>query len=147
MVSFKPVVNSAYRSAGHRTFVMFTHPRTRFQTRSTGDGAGFWTLVMNATLTAGLFAFAVAPFVLGMTWTSAKVLAVQCAFARVLGVIYTRNRPRPNCVDIQVQLLTLPTSSLALPGTAAHRFVAKFGASGGGWVLVASHLFRMLAVW
>ena len=147
MVSFKPVFNPTYRSAGYWTLVVFTPPRTRFQTRGTGDGAGFWTLVVNAALAAGLLALTVASLVLGMTWASAKVLAVQRAFARVLGVVHACNWSRPNCVNVQVQFLTLPTSSLALPRTATHRFVAKFGASGRGWVLVASHLFRMLAVW
>ena len=121
-------------------------PRTLFQTRCTGDRARFGTLVVNAALAAGLLALAVTSFVLGMARTSAKVLTVQRTLARVLGVVYACDQPRPNLLGVQIQLLTLPASSLALPETAAHRFVTEFGASGRGRVLVTSNLFRMFAV-
>ena len=97
--------------------------------------------MVNAALAAGLLALAVASLVLRMARTSAKVLAIQRTLARVLGVVYACDRSRPNLIDIQVQLLTLPASSLTLPGTAAHRLVAEFDAISRGWVLVASNLF------
>jgi hypothetical protein len=56
-------------------------------------------------------------------------------FTRAIG-------PRPSLVDVQVQPLTLPTSSLALLGTTAHWLIAQFGASGGGWVLVQATCFE-----
>ena len=66
---------------------MVTSPRTLLQTWVTGGGTRFGTLVMGATLAAGPLAFAVASYILGVAWTSALVLAVQCAFAWVYGVI------------------------------------------------------------
>jgi hypothetical protein len=63
---------------------MSTLPWTRFQTRGTGDGTSFGTLMVNAALAAGLLALAVASLVLGMTWESTKVLAIQRTLARVL---------------------------------------------------------------
>jgi len=126
---------------------MFALPWTRFQTRGTGGGARFGTLVVNAALAAGLFALAVASFVLGMARNFANMLAVQQTLARVLGVIYAGDRSRRNPFGVQIQLLTLPTFSLALRGAAAHRLVAQFGARNGGRVPVASSSFRMFAVW
>ena len=142
----RPVVKPTYRSTSHWTFMMLTPPWTRFQTRSAGRRAKFRTLVVNAALAAGLLALVVTSFVLGVARTSAEVLAVQRTFARVFGVVDTRDRSRPNLVHLQVQLLTLSTSSLALLRTAAHLFVAEFCTSSGGRVLVASDLFRMFAV-
>jgi len=142
----RSVVKPTYRSAGYWAFVMFTPPWTCFQTRCAGDGTSVGTRVVNATLAAGLLALAVASFVLGVARLSAKMLAIQCSFARVLGVVYASDRSRPNFVDVQIQLLTSSTSSLALPGTAAHWLVAKFGTISGGWVLVARNPFRMFAV-
>ena len=102
---------------------------------------------MNITLAAGFLALVVASFVLGVAWSSAKVLTIQRTLARVLGVICACDRSRPTLVDVQVQLLTLTTFPLALAGTATHRFVTKLGASYPCWVLVASNLFRMFAEW
>ena len=102
---------------------------------------------MDAALTATLLALAVASLVLGMAWASTEVLAVQRALARVLCVVYTFDQSRSNLVDVQIPLLTLPASSLALLGTTAHGLTTQFGAGDGGWFLVASNLLRMLAVW
>lgn len=128
-------VVKTYRSTGYWTFVMFTPPWTWFQTRCAGDGTSVGTHVVNATLAARFLALAVASFVLGVARLSAKMLAIQRPLARVLGVIYTCDRSWPNLVDAQVQLPTSSAFSLALPGTAAHLLVAKFGAINGGWVL------------
>jgi len=43
---------------------------------------------MDAALAAWLFTLAVAPLVLGVARVSTKVLAIQRAFARVVGMIY-----------------------------------------------------------
>ena len=102
--------------------------------------------MVGATLAAGLLAFAVASFVLVMARNPAKVLTIQHALARVLDVVYTCNQSQPNFADVQTPCLALSTSSIALPGTAAHRFVTRFGASNRGRVLVASNLFRVFAV-
>ena len=126
---------------------MSTLPRTRFQTRRTGDGARFETRVVNTALAAGLFALAVASFVLGVTWSSAKMLTIQRTLARVLGVVYACDWSRPTLFDVQVQLLALATFPLTLAGTATHWLIAEFGASDTGWVLVASNLFRMFTEW
>ena len=101
---------------------------------------------MDAVLTTGLFALAVASLVLGVARVSTRVLAIQRAFARVVGVIHAFDQSRPNLVNVQIQLLTPPTSSLALLGTAAHRLVTQFGANGRGWIFMASNLFRVFAV-
>lgn len=145
-MNLTPIIKLAYRSTGHWAFVMGTLPRTRFQTRSTGSRARFRTLVMNATLATGLIALAIASLVLGMARTSAKVLTIQRALARVLGVVYAIDWPRTDLVDVQVQLLTFPTPVVAPLRTAAHWLVTQFRAGGGGWVPVASNLFRMFAV-
>ena len=83
----RPAVRPTHRTTGHWAFVMFAPPRTWFQTRRTGDGAKFRTLVMDAALAAGLLAFAIAPFVLGVARTPAKMLAIQRALATVLCVV------------------------------------------------------------
>ena len=127
--------------------MMFTPPRARFQAGRADKGARFETPVMDTTLAAGLLAFAVTSFVLGMTRASATVLTIQCTFARVLGVVYTCDRSRSNRVEVQVQLLTLPAPSLALLRTAAHWLIAHFFAVGQGWIFVTSNLFPMIAVW
>lgn len=134
------------RSTGHRTFVMVAFPRTRFQTWGTSGGTGFGALVVGTALAASFLALVVAPFALGVARATAKVLAIQRTLARVFGVVYACYLPRPSLVDVQVSLLTLPTFSLALLGTAAHWLIAQFGASGGGWVLVTSNLFRVFAI-
>lgn len=138
---------STYRSTDNWTFVVGTFPWTRFQTRSTGDGTMSGTLVVNAALTAGLLAFAVASLVLGMTRESTKMLAIQRTLARMPSVVYALDWSRPNLVDVQILLLTIPTPSLALRGTAAHWLIAQFSAKGGGGVLAARNPFRMFAVW
>ena len=102
---------------------------------------------MGATLAAGFLALAVTPLVLRVTRTSTKVLAVQRALARVLCVFNAFDWSRSNLIDVQVQLLTLSTSSLALFGTAVHRSVTWFGTDDGGRVLMANNRFRMFAVW
>ena len=146
-MNLRLIVKPTYRSTSHGTFSMSTLPWTHFQARCTGDGARFGTLVVNAALAAGLLALAVASFVLGVTWSSAKMLTIQRTLARVFGVVYACDRSRSNLLDVQVQFLTLPASSLTFPGTATHRFVTEFGASCRGWVLVTSNLFRVFAVW
>ena len=145
--NLRTVVKPAYRSTGHWTFVVGTFPWTRFQTRGTSSGARSWTLVVDATLAAGFLALAVTPLVLRVTRTSTKVLAVQRALARVLCVFNAFDWSRSNLIDVQVQLLTLSTSSLALFGTAVHRSVTWFGTDDGGRVLMANNRFRMFAVW
>ena len=142
-----PAIKSTYRSTGNWAFVMFTPPRARFQTRSADKGARFETPVMDAALAAGLLAFGVTPFVLGMTWASAKVLTIQRAFARVPGVVYACDRSGSNRVEVQVQSMTVPTSSLAPLRTTAHCLIAHFAAVGFGWIFVAGDLFPMVAVW
>ena len=122
-------------------------PWTRLQARSTGGRARLKALVMGTTLAAGLFALGVASLVLGVARTSTKMLAIQCALARVLGVVYAFDRPRTNLVNVQVQFLTLPASSFALLGAAPHGFVAKFSASDGSRALMTGNLSRMFAVW
>ena len=119
---------------------MDTLPRTRFQARGAGDGARFETLVVGALLTAGLLTVVVASLVLGMARAPAKVLAIQLALARVLGVDYAFDSPRPDLVGVQIPRLTLPTPCLALLETAVHKLVTRFGASDGRWVLMASNL-------
>jgi len=88
-MNLRPAVKQTYRSTGYWAFVMGTLPRTRFQTWGTGGRTRFGALVMDTALAAGLLALAVASLSLGVAWASTKVLAVQRAFARVLGVIYT----------------------------------------------------------
>ena len=66
---------------------MDASPRTLLQTRVTGGGARFRTLVMGATLAAGPLAFGVASYILGVAWASAVVLAVQRALAWVYDVM------------------------------------------------------------
>jgi len=61
-------------------------------------------------------------------------------------MVYAFDWSRPNLVDVQIPLLTFPTSSLALLGTTTHRFITQFRAIGGAWVLVTSNLLRMFAV-
>lgn len=102
---------------------------------------------MDTTLAAGLFALGVASLVLGVARTSTKMLAIQCTLTRVLGVVCAFDWSRTNLVNVQVQFLTLPTSSFALLGAAPHGFVAKLGASDGSWVLMAGDLCRMFAEW
>ena len=102
---------------------MDTFPWTCFQTRGTGSGARFWTLVVDATLAAGLLALTITLLVLWMARPRTRVLAIQSMLARVFGVVTTFNQSRSNLVDVQIQLLTLPASSLALLGTATHRLV------------------------
>ena len=121
-------------------------PWARFQARSTGSRTRPRALVMDTTLAAGLFALGVASLVLGVARTSTKMLAIQWALARVLGVVYAIDWPRTDLVDVQVQLLTFPTPVVAPLRTAAHWLVTQFRAGGGGWVPVASNLFRMFAV-
>lgn len=147
MMNLRPAVKLTYRSTGNWAFMMFTPPRARFQTRSADRGAGFETPVMDTALAAGLFAFSVAPFVLGMTWAPAKVLTIKRAFARVPGVLYACDRPRLNCVGFRVQPMTDPTSSLALLRTTVHWLIAHFATVGFGWILVAGNPFRMITVW
>ena len=113
-------VKLTYQPTGNWAFMMFTPPRAWFQTRGTDKGARFETPAMDTALAAGLLAFAVAPFVLGMTRAAAKVLTIQCAFARMLGVVYAYDRSRSICVVGQVQPMTFPTSSLALVRTTVH---------------------------
>ena len=122
-------------------------PWTRLQARSTSGRARLKALVMGTTLAAGLFALGVASLVLGVARTSTKMLAIQCALARVLGVVYAFDRPRTNLVNVQVQFLTLPTSSFALLGAAPHGVVAKFSASDGSRALMTGNLSPMFAVW
>jgi hypothetical protein len=122
-------------------------PWTRLQARSTGGRARLKALVMDTTLAAGLFALGVASLVLGVARTSTKMLAIQCALARVPGVVNAFDRSRTNLVNVQVQFLTLPASSFALLGAAPHGFVAKFSASDGSRVLMTGNLSRMFAVW
>jgi len=120
---------------------MSTPPRTRFQTRGTGDGTMFGTPVVNAALSTELFALAVASLILGMTRESTKVLAIQRTLARVPSVAYPFDQSRPNFVNVQILLLTIPTPPLALLGTAAHWLVTQFSANSGGGVLAASNQF------
>jgi len=61
-------------------------------------------------------------------------------------VVYACDWSRQNLADTQVQLLTSSASSLAPPGTAAHRFVTEFGAISVGQVLVACGSFRVFTV-
>ena len=102
--------------------------------------------MVNAALTAGLLALAIASFVLGVARSSTKMLAIQRTLARVFGVVYACYRSRPNLIDVQVQFLASPASSLAFPGTAAHRFVTELGAISERRVLMASNSFRVFAV-
>jgi hypothetical protein len=122
-------------------------PWTRFQARSTGGRARPKALVMDTTLAAGFFALGVASLVLGVARTSTKMLAIQCALARVPGVVYAFDRSRTNLGNVQVQFLTLATSSFALLGAAPHGFVAKSSASDGSRVFMTGNLSRMFAVW
>ena len=124
--------------------MVVTPPWTRLQTWGTGGRARFGARVMDTSLTTGLLALVVASLVLGVARVSTKVLAIQSALARVPGVIYAFDESRSSLVDVQIALLTLPTSSLAFVGTATHGFVTQCGASDGGWILMASNLFRML---
>ena len=62
------------------------------------------------------------------------------------GVVDECDQSRLNLFDIQIQLSTSSTFSLAFLGTAAHWLVARFGAISGGWVLVACNSFQMFAV-
>ena len=144
--NLRSAVKPMYRSTGYQTFVMFTPAWTCFQTRCAGDGTSVGMRVVSVVLAAGLPALIVTSFVLGVAWLSAKMLAIQRPLARVLGVIYTCDRSWPNLVDAQVQLPTSSAFSLALPGTATHRLVAKFGAISGGRVLVTWNSFRMFTV-
>jgi len=141
-----PVVEPTYRPTGHWTFVMVTHPWTRFRTGGAGNGARFKTPVVDAALTTGLLALVVTPLVVGVARASTKVLAIQRTLAGVLGMFYAFDWSRPDLVDVQIPLLTFPASSLALLGAAVHRFITQFRAIGGAWVLVASNLFRMFAI-
>jgi len=102
--------------------------------------------MVGAALTTGLLALAVASFVLGVARASTKVLAIQRTLAGVLGVVYAFDWSRPNLFDVQVSFLAIPTLSLALLGTTAHRFITQFRAIGGAWVLVTSNLLRMFAI-
>lgn len=101
---------------------------------------------MNAALATGFYAFAVASLVLRVARVSAKMLAIQCALARVHGVVYAFDQSRSNLLDVQVPRLALSAFPLALLGTATHRLVTKFGASDGGRVFMASNPFRVFAV-
>jgi len=103
--------------------------------------------VVNAALTTGLLAFAVASLALGVARASTKVLAIQRTLAGMLGVVYAFDRSRPNLFDVQVSFLAISAPSLTLLGTTAHRFITQFRAIGGAWVLVTSNLLRMFAVW
>ena len=102
---------------------------------------------MDATLAAGFFALGVASLVLGVARTSTKMLAIQCALARVPGVVYAFDRSRTNVVNVQVLFLTLATSSFAFLGAAPHGFIAKFSASDGSRVFITGNLSQMFAVW
>ena len=125
---------------------MLAHPWTRFQARSTGNRTNFGALVVDTTLAAGFFALAVASLILGVALTPAKVLTIQCTFAIVFDVFDAGDSSRSTPFDIQVSFLTLPAFSLTLCGTTAHGLITKLSAFGGGWILVASNLFRVLAV-
>ena len=80
--------------------MMGTPPRTRFQTRSTCDGAKFWTLVVDAALAARFPTIVVASLVLGVALEPTKVLAIHRTLARVPGVVHTLDLSRSNLVDI-----------------------------------------------
>ena len=101
--NLRSAVKPTYRSTGYQTFVMFTPPWTRSQTRCAGDGASVGTRVASVAPAAGLLALTVTSFVLGVAWLSAKMLAIQRSLARVLGMVYACDRSRPNLVDAQVQ--------------------------------------------
>lgn len=103
---------------------MIAFPRAWFQTWGTSGGTGFGALVMDTTLATSFLTLVVASSVLGVAWSSAKVLTIQRTLARVLGMIYACDWSGPNLVDVQVSLLTVPTFSLALLGTAAHGLIA-----------------------
>ena len=120
---------------------MSTLPWTCSRTRRTDDGTKLGTLLVNAALTAGLFALAVAPLVLRMAWESTKVLAIQHTLARVLEVVYALDRTRPNFVYVQIPPLTIVTFPFAVFRTAAHRLIAHFNAYSGGRILEASNPF------
>jgi hypothetical protein len=97
--------------------------------------------VVNAALTARLFAQVVASLVLGMTWESTKVLTIQHMLARVLDVVNESDWSQPNLGRVQIQLLTIPAASLAFLGTAGHWLITQFVANSGSGVLEARNLF------
>lgn len=120
---------------------MSTLPWTRSRTWRADDRTKLGTLLVNAALTAGFFALAVAPLVLRMAWESTKVLAIQRTLARVLGVVYALDRTRPNFVNVQIPPLTIVAFPSAVFRTAAHWLIAQFNAYSGGGILEASNLF------
>jgi hypothetical protein len=73
---------------------MVAPPGARLQARGTGNGTRVGTRVVNAALAARFLTLAVASLVLGMARASARVLTIQCALARMLGVVYARNYTR-----------------------------------------------------
>ena len=94
--------------------MVFTPPRTHFQTRGTDSGTGLDACMVDATLAAGLLALPVASLVLGVARAPTKVLTVQHTLARVLGMVHARDYSRRNLVDVQIPLLALPAPSIAL---------------------------------